>query len=214
MHMLSLLCLALSCATLQATPHRSNITKDDCFVWEVEYHGGGLENPMVTGVTSPDQCQELCQDRQGCNYFTWVSSQHDVTGYRNTCWLKGTQGDPQPCKTCVSRLGTYFYYDNSEDGRPMYRQDNKDNYLYYLNWLGVWYVNDNPLENMGGLINWDDSFCPGDITEDWSFYRWGDGEVNDWEADPELKSSCSQDPTPTNTTIPPTSSTHTPNPNA
>jgi len=72
----------------------------------------------------------------------------------------------------------------------MYRQDSAENYLYYLNWLGVWYVNDNPLENMGGLINWDDSFCPGDIVEDWSFYRWGDGEVNDWEADPELKSSC------------------------
>merc|ERR1712243_158906 len=88
MYLLSLLCLALPCATLHATSHRFNITKDDCFVWEVEYHGGGLENPMVTGVTSPDQCQELCQDRQGCNYFTWVSSQHDVTGYRNTCWLK------------------------------------------------------------------------------------------------------------------------------
>jgi len=258
MYRLSLLCLALSCATLQATlkatPRRSNIPKNDCFVWEVEYHGGGLENPMVTGVTSPDQCQELCQDRQGCNYFTWVNSQHDVTGYRNTCWLKGTQGDPQPCKTCVSgpstcgedpttappsgccstitisssgdtpdyqwtRLGTYYYYDNSDDGRPMYRQDNNDNYLYYLDWLGVWYVNDNPLQNMGGLINWDDSFCPGDIVEDWSFYRWGDGEVNDWEADPTLKSSCSKDPPPTKpttttTTVPPTSSTHTPNPNA
>ena len=34
----------------------------DCFEWGVEYHGGGLENPMVTGVTSPDSCQILCQE--------------------------------------------------------------------------------------------------------------------------------------------------------
>jgi len=252
--------ILLLCVTAHGSLPRSSVRDlpgshaGDCFEWEVEYHGGGLDNPMVTGVTSPDQCQELCQDRQGCNYFTWVNSQHDVTGYRNTCWLKGTQGNPQPCPTCVSgpsscgdnptteppsgcchtvtisssgdtpdyqwtRLGTYNYYDNSDDGRPMYRQDNNDNYLYYLDWLGVWYVNDNPLENMGGLINWDDSFCPGDITEDWSFYRWGDGEVNDWEADPTLKSSCSKSPPPTKpttttTTVPPTSSTHTPNPEA
>ena len=89
----------------------------DCFEWGVEYHGGGLEDPMVTGVTSPDSCQLLCQewrlqhtnhqsrpdhqnpyhkaspwllnddvntpgcqDRVGCNYFAWVSSQHDVAG--------------------------------------------------------------------------------------------------------------------------------------
>ena len=34
----------------------------DCFEWGVEYHGGGLEDPMVTGVTSPDSCQLLCQE--------------------------------------------------------------------------------------------------------------------------------------------------------
>ena len=60
----------------------------DCFEWGVEYHGGGLEDPMVTGVTSPDSCQNLCQMREGCQYFAWVNSQHDVINYRNTCWLK------------------------------------------------------------------------------------------------------------------------------
>ena len=41
-----------------------NSTKEkrDCFEWGVEYHGGGLDNPMVTGVTSPDSCQSLCQE--------------------------------------------------------------------------------------------------------------------------------------------------------
>jgi len=235
MHKLSIICLSLFfAASFQATPQRSSVRRaGDCFEWEVEYHGGGLDDPMLTGVTSPDKCQELCQGRHGCNYFTWVNSQHDVAGYRNTCWLKSTQGNPQTSATCISgprscggnlpttqapipttqaqngccetitisssgdtpqyqwtRLGTFRYYANSDDGRPMYRQDSGDNYLYYLEWLGVWYVNDIPQENMGGIINWDDSWCPGDIVEDWSFYRWGDGEVNDWEADPTLKSSC------------------------
>ena len=42
------------------------------------------------------------QERPGCNYFAWVNSQHDVTGYRNTCWLKSSSGTAQPCSTCVS----------------------------------------------------------------------------------------------------------------
>ena len=74
----------------------------DCYEWGVEYHGGGLESPLVTGVISPARCQELCQGREGCLYFTWVSSLHDVLNYRNTCWLKGGQGTPQPCQSCVS----------------------------------------------------------------------------------------------------------------
>ena len=208
---------------------------------------------MLTGVTSADKCQELCQERQGCNYFTWVNSQDDVSGYRNTCWLKSTQGTPQASKTCVSgprscggnpttqapsgccetvkisstgdapdyqwtRFGTFRHYANSDDGRPMYRQDPAAaNYLYYLEWLGVWYVNDNPLENMGGLINWGDAWCPSDIQEEWSFYRWGDGEVNDWEADPGLKVTCGENYGPTKpsttSTQKSTPSTHTPNPN-
>ena len=43
---------------------------------------------------------------------------------------------------------------------------------------------------MGGLINWDQASCPEDITSAWSFYRWGDGEVNDWEEDPQLRVTC------------------------
>jgi len=232
-------------------PQRSSA---DCFEWEVEYHGGGLTNPMVTGISSPDKCQQLCQQREGCNYFTWVNSQHDVIDYRNTCWLKSSQGNPQSCTTCVSgpsscgsnpdpttpsgccevvtisstgdapdyqwtRFGTYRYYDTSGDGRPMYKQEPKGNYLYYLDWLGVWYVNDNPLENMGGLINWGDAWCPSDIQEDWSFYRYGEGEVNDWEADPSIKVNCdSSNPQPPTTTTTTTSTqkptTHTTHPNS
>ena len=53
------------------------------------------------------------------------------------------------------------------------------------------YVNDEPLVNMGGIINMEsDAMCPEDIQTPWSFYRWGDGEVNDWEEDPFLKVTC------------------------
>merc|ERR1739838_922564 len=236
----------------QNTPLKSNVSRaGDCYEWEVEYHGGGLENPMVTGVTSPDRCQELCQARQGCNFFTWVNSQHDVIDYHNTCWLKSTQGNPQSSQTCVSgprscgvnpttpapsgccetvtitssgdtpqyqwtRLGTFHLYSTSDDGRPMYKQDpgSQQNYLYYLEWLGVWYVNDIPLENMGGLINWGDAWCASDIQEQWSFYRYGDGEVNDWEVDPTLKVSCGEPATESTTTTTTTTTTRTPNPNS
>ena len=199
----------------------------DCYEWGVEYHGGGLESPLVTGVISPARCQELCQGREGCLYFTWVSSQHNVLNYRNTCWLKGGQGTPQPCQSCVSgprqcedtsttttpstgccstvtvassgdtvdyqwtRLGVFTLVDISPDGRPVYmKSGSSPQFLYYLEWLGVWYVGDDPLVNMGGLINWGDSVCPSDLQDPWSFYRWGDGEINDWDEDPLLTVTC------------------------
>merc|ERR1719350_2192356 len=84
-------------ATLPAT-----LGQATCWEEGVEYHGGGLDNPMVDSVVSVWRCQELCQERQGCNYFTWVSQSHDVAGYRETCWLKGSQGNPQPGQGMVS----------------------------------------------------------------------------------------------------------------
>ena len=56
-------------AKAQSSGRSASAKQGDCFEWGVEYHGGGLENPMVTGVSSPDECQHLCQQRQGCQYF-------------------------------------------------------------------------------------------------------------------------------------------------
>ena len=91
---------------------------DDCFEWEVEYHGGGLQDNLLTGVNSPDKygllymsglhtykpirCQSLCQERSDCLYWTWLSSQADYLDYRNTCWLKATTGERRSCSSCVS----------------------------------------------------------------------------------------------------------------
>jgi hypothetical protein len=56
---------------------------DPCYDTGVEYHGGGLDNPMVEQVEpmvrspcpqvgDPGTCQQLCQARPGCSFFTWV----------------------------------------------------------------------------------------------------------------------------------------------
>merc|ERR1711933_382046 len=95
------ICIVLVLLLVEAKAQSSgkSTSVKDCFEWGVEYHGGGLDKPMVTGVSSPDECQHLCQKRQGCQYFAWVNSQHDVLGYRNTCWLKETSGTHQSCAT-------------------------------------------------------------------------------------------------------------------
>lgn len=214
-----------------------------CFENGIEYHGGGLEQPMVDQVTSPEECQQLCKQRAGCNYFTWVSSSSSV--YKNTCWLKGSKGTPQPNASDISgprdcpndgccdqvlvsstggtvdyqwtRLG--YYIQNGElNGRPTYKQIDVShpNYLYYLEWLGVWYANENLGENMGGIINWDDAMCADQIVEPWSYYQYGDGTVNDWAVDSTLKVTC-ESPIPTTTkkttTTKRTTTTTSPGPN-
>jgi len=188
--------------------------------WEpgVEYHGGGLPDPMVSEVGSPEMCQSLCQARTGCLFFTWVGPTSDVEFYRLTCWLKGSQGTPQDDPSCVSgpvscasesccsqvsitslgptadyqgpRLGHYSYGGELSD-RPYYQQTSSPyNYLYYLDGLGVWYIGDDLGANMGGMINWGDSKCPDQLEEPWSFYEWGDGTSNDWAEDPYLSVNC------------------------
>jgi len=212
-------------------------SSSSCYEYGVEYHGGGLNNPMVEHVTSPEDCQKLCKNRDGCNFFTWVDETSSY--YPNTCWLKGSNGDPQEDSSCVSgpracpddgccdqvlisssgatvdyqwtRLGYYNYY-GELDGRPTYKQwnaGNNENYLYYLEWLGVWYVNENLGENMGGLINWGDAICPDQIVEPWSFYMWGDGTSNDWEVDSTLRVTCDGGPITKTTTKTTTKSTTT-----
>jgi len=73
-----------------------------CFEEGIEYHGGGLEDPMVSQVTSASDCQGLCQYRTGCNFFTWVGPTSPTPYYRNTCWLKGSNGKRQKDSSCVS----------------------------------------------------------------------------------------------------------------
>lgn len=190
-----------------------------CFEHGVEYHGGGLPDPMVDQVGSAEACQQLCQGREGCLFFTWVGPTAEFSPYRETCWLKETQGSPRPDPSCISgpvscasdsccrqvsitslgptndyqwtRLGRYAY-GGEQDSRPYFKQLDvgTPNYLYYLEWLGVWYVGEDLGANMGGLINMGDAKCPHQLEEPWSFYEWGDGTSNDWAEDPTLHVNC------------------------
>jgi len=122
-----------------------------------------------------------------------------------------------------TRLGRYSYGGELEAGKPYFIQQDvgTPNYLYYLEWLGVWYVGEELGANMGGLINWGDSVCPDQLEDPWSFYEWGDGTSNDWAEDPTLGVDCEADeeqttstqrttgdpaPTGSSSTMPPSSS--------
>jgi len=209
----------------------TNLVVSDPSCWEngVEYHGGGLPDPMVDQVGSAEACQQLCQAREGCLFFTWVGPTSSVSFYRETCWLKGSKGTPQPDPSCVSgpvscasdeccrqvsitslgpaanyqwnTMGRYSY-GGEQDNRPYFIQQDVDtpNYLYYLEWLGLWYVGDTLGANMGGLCNWGDSKCPDQLEDVWNFYEWGDGTSNDWAEDPTLIVNCEADDAPMTTT--------------
>ena len=98
------------------------------------------------------------------------------------------------------RLGVFSYQYDSPDGRPVYYNHEHDQYLYYVDYPAVWYVGDEPLVNMGGIINMGDALCPHDLVDTWEFYRWGDGEINDWDEDPYLKVTCGGEVKTTTTT--------------
>ena len=101
-----------------------------------------------------DQVTTTTESNTGCCQVVTIASSGDTVDYQ---W---------------NRLGVFSFQYSSPDGRPVYYMSKHDQWLYYVDWLGVWYVNDTPLENMGGIINWSDAFCPEDIQEPWSFYRW------------------------------------------
>lgn len=92
----------------------------DCFLPGVSYAGMPVamqqnsSTPTLTNVTSPEQCQELCQGYQGtfamrfgfdqdvCNFFTWNNANHPKNP--NTCWLKTDTGDIRTNKKQADKI--------------------------------------------------------------------------------------------------------------
>ena len=56
-------------------------TSEGCLDVGYNYAGQGLEDNRLDGVTSPEGCQEKCQPREGCLFWTCNSRSE-------TCWLK------------------------------------------------------------------------------------------------------------------------------
>ena len=92
------------------------------------------------------------------------------------------------------RLGYYYKFGNSQDGRNTYKQINGNNYLYYLANGGViihyifqrvqiyilktalnsffqyWIVGEEIGRDLGGFLNPGSSFCPEDSTAYWQYW--------------------------------------------
>ena len=66
----------------------------------------GIRNFYIRGITSLEECQELCVKDPDCNYFTWNSPDFWKANRRNTCWLKAGQGIiKQDCgKGCAGKI--------------------------------------------------------------------------------------------------------------
>ena len=96
-----------------------------------------------------------------------------------------------------TRLGRYILTGTSQGGKPVYTQDNMENFLYYMPDLSLWYIGDKLGVNMAGILNFGDETCPTENTEVWEVYAWKDG-YDDWTPDPELRVTCEGDSPPTN----------------
>ena len=62
------------------------IATEDCFDHGVDYVGFDLEDGVYVSTGSAEACQISCQQKAGCNYWTW-----DPT-YHSACWRKYAKG--------------------------------------------------------------------------------------------------------------------------
>lgn len=136
-----------------------------CFQNDVDFIGTNLNQEHSLKTQDAETCQKMCQNNDGCFFWTWATDNYFDAAYRKDCYLKkssiqaqnqyGTISGPKNCqpKGCCDsfkietigggnfyqeeRMGNYYKIGNSEDGRGVYRQQNGENYLYYIMSRGV-----------------------------------------------------------------------------
>ena len=59
---------------------------ESCFDNDIDYSGYDINKDYLIPTTSANQCQEKCQERSDCNFWTW-----DPT-WNNACWMKVSKG--------------------------------------------------------------------------------------------------------------------------
>ena len=59
-----------------------------CFECGIKYNGAKVQPPIDPFDGGPDDCQDLCEETEGCNYFTWRSYK---TTPRRACILMQTK---------------------------------------------------------------------------------------------------------------------------
>ncbi len=109
----------------------------------------------------------------------------------------------------ADRLGEYYKIGNSQDGRMIYQQQEGDNFLYFIRNkvscvafcfkaalsaqlpfpFQYWMVGNTVGQDLGGLLNRANSFCPEDAHSNKNWEYWLDW-MNDWREDMDMKAKC------------------------
>ena len=88
-------------------------------------------------------------------------------------------------------LGSYDYYGEGDDGTKVYKQvEGKfwDNYLFYMKYLGLWYIGQTPGENLGYAMNQNGiQKCPEKLENCWKWWNQPEGV---WTLDDQATISC------------------------
>ena len=70
----------------------------DCFEWNTNFDGNDLDSSPKKNVDSKHECQKLCQETTGCEFFTY-----DPKAYNpKTCYLKTSDTGRVSLKGIVS----------------------------------------------------------------------------------------------------------------
>ena len=70
-----------------------------CFECGLKYNGQSVQPPVDPFNGGPKDCQDLCEETEGCNFFTWRSYK---TTPRRVCILKKGKGTPSVKETAIS----------------------------------------------------------------------------------------------------------------
>jgi hypothetical protein len=70
----------------------------DCFQSKMDNYGGDLPGGEVS-ASSAEECQEMCQKKSGCKFFTYIKK---ASWGSNKCFLKGSNVQLKACDVCVT----------------------------------------------------------------------------------------------------------------
>jgi len=82
-----------TCASAVSGPRSPTISESCCSVFESRACLGNIISQLYN-VTSPEECQMMCKEVEGCSYFTQYSS--------SFCFLHSSCEETEPCSTCTA----------------------------------------------------------------------------------------------------------------
>ena len=78
-----------------------NVLEVKCVFLEMDLLADYGEN--WTNISNAEACHELCQQKDDCDFFIWVSPKYHIQKYHYDCWLKwGNLGSLYTKEECFS----------------------------------------------------------------------------------------------------------------